>query len=438
MVKKIFSIVIIILMLIGIYFGISITIKKEIPEIENKEKKNNIFSMVQQKSIQATKFYVYGRAFNVEGKIDNISKDNLEGVKLVITNGLDYEKAYNLDYEFIENELVFSVKTDMNTGIILDKLEDSDYYILLRLKVNNSAEPKYYSFTNNSEYDDITYYTVTKDRKNKKVLIHFTEEKNGNINYNFLKIDLEESELPEDVYDIVIDAGHGGKDTGESVSNITEADIALEYSNILKNRLEEAGYKVKLTRDSQNSDDFTQTNMYDENGRISIACKSKAKLMISFHVNNGVQGLNGLEIYAPSKSNLDFAKSMANKIKQYSSINYSNNNSFKEYDGVYVRNFTKSVINDYAKTAKSKGYEPYNITLDTPFLYTIREVGGIATNAYVDGRNKSYSKNEYYNSNQGIECYQIELGYIKSDLDIIENEKENYIRGIFEAIQENY
>ena len=126
MVKKIFSIVIIILMLIGIYFGISITIKKEIPEIENKEKKNNIFSMVQQKSIQATKFYVYGRAFNVEGKIDNISKDNLEGVKLVITNGLDYEKAYNLDYEFIENELVFSVKTDMNTGIILDKLEDSD------------------------------------------------------------------------------------------------------------------------------------------------------------------------------------------------------------------------------------------------------------------------------------------------------------------------
>lgn len=438
MVKKIFSIVMIILMLIGIYFGISITIKKEIPEIENKEKKNNIFSMVQQKSIQATKFYVYGRAFNIEGKIDNISKDNLEGVKLVITNGLDYEKAYNLDYEFIENELVFSVKTDMNTGIILDKLEDSDYYILLRLKVNNSAEPKYYSFTNNSEYDDITYYTVTKDGKNKKVLIHFTEEKNNNISYNFLKIDLEESELPDDVYDIVIDAGHGGKDTGENISNITEADIALEYSNILKKRLEEAGYKVKLTRDSQNSDDFTPNNMYDENGRISIACKSKAKLMISFHVNNGVQGLKGLEIYAPSKSNLDFAKSMANKIKQYSSINYSNNNSFKEYDGVYVRNFTKSIINDYAKTAKAKGYEPYNITLDTPFLYTIREVGGIATNAYVDGRNKSYSKNEYYNSNQGIECYQIELGYIKSDLDIIENEKENYIRGIFEAIQENY
>lgn len=129
---------------------------------------------------------------------------------------------------------------------------------------------------------------------------------------------------------------------------------------------------------------------------------------------------------------------MANKIKEYSNINYSNNNSFKEADGVYVRNFTKSVIKDFEKTAKNKGYEPYNITLDTPYLYTIREVGGIATGAYVDGRNTSYSKNEYYNSNQGIECYQIELGYIKNDLDIIKNEKENYIRAIFEAIQNNY
>ena len=103
-----------------------------------------------------------------------------------------------------------------------------------------------------------------------------------------------------------------------------------------------------------------------------------------------------------------------------------------------MRNFTKSVIKDFENTANRKGYEPYNISLDTPYLYTIREVGGIATGAYVDGRNKDYSKNEYYDSNQGIECYQIELGYLKSDLDIIQNEKENYIRGITEAIENNF
>lgn len=438
MLKKIFKILVIILMLIGIYFGISITIKKEVPEIQQKQKESNIFNMIQVKPVDVTKFYTYGRAFNIDGKISNINKDNFEGAKLVITDGLDYEKSYTLDYEFVENELFFSSKTSMNTGIILDELDNSDYYILLRLKLNNSAEPKYYSFVNTSDYNDITYYSVTSEGKNKKVLIQFTEQVSNNTNYNLLKVNLEDSSLPDEIYDIVIDAGHGGKDIGENSGNITEADIALDYAEILKQRLEEKGYKVKLTRDSENTESFTETNMYDEDGRISIACKSKAKLLISFHVNNGTEGLNGLEIYCPSNSNLDFAKEMATKIKEYSSINYSNNNSFKEADGVYVRNFTKSVIRDFEQTAKSKGYEPYNITLETPFLYTIRETGGIATGAYVDGRNKSYSKNEYYNSNQGIESYQIELGYIKSDLNIIINEKENYIRGIVEAIQNNY
>ena len=55
-------------------------------------------------------------------------------------------------------------------------------------------------------------------------------------------------------------------------------------------------------------------------------------------------------------------------------------------------------------------------------------MGGVATGAYVDGRNKEYSKNEFYDSNHGIECYQIELGYIKNDTEIIENEIDSYIR----------
>ena len=58
--------------------------------------------------------------------------------------------------------------------------------------------------------------------------------------------------------------------------------------------------------------------MYDTDGRITEACRTKAKLMISFHVNQGNNGLRGLEIYCPGSSNLVFAKEMANKIKEYS------------------------------------------------------------------------------------------------------------------------
>ena len=63
--------------------------------------------------------------------------------------------------------------------------------------------------------------------------------------------------------------------------------------------------------------------------------------------------------------------------------------------------------------------------------------GGIATNAYVDGRNTAYSANPYYNSNQGIECYQIEMGYIKSDLEVIKTQMEQYVSAISETLAEN-
>ena len=77
--------------------------------------------------------------------------------------------------------------------------------------------------------------------------------------------------------------------------------------------------------------------------------------MISFHVNQGKDTLKGLEIYCPCNSNLEFAKQIANKINEASNIEFSNNESFKEFDGVYVRNFTKAEIKAFAKTAESKG-----------------------------------------------------------------------------------
>ena len=70
------------------------------------------------------------------------------------------------------------------------------------------------------------------------------------------------------------------------------------------------------------------------------------------------------------------------------------------------------------------------------FEKMVREVGGIATGAYVDGRNTAYAKNEHYNSNQGIECYQIEMGYIDTDLQKIVEEEEDYAYAIADAIAE--
>lgn len=332
MVNRILKLVILFLLIIGIFYGILITIKREVPNYSQKETELKILDMMQSKPAEATNVYTYGKALNIDGKISNVSKDNFENIKLYITNGLGYEQSYNLNYSFEESDIVFSSGV-INSEIIIDNLENSEYYIFVRLKLNNSIDPKYYSFENSSGNGNIEYYTVTKDSSNRKAIIAFNQKDFNNKKYNLLTLKLEDSELPENIYDIVIDAGHGGKDIGEFSGKITEANVTLEYAKMLKSALDELGYKVKLTRDDSNSSSFTSTNMYDEDGRISIACKTKAKLMISFHINNDVnRGLKGFEIYSPCKSDLNFAKEMATKIKEHSTIEFSNNNSFKQLE----------------------------------------------------------------------------------------------------------
>lgn len=437
MLKKILTFIMLILIIIGFGIGIYFAVFSNGETQEEKSKNEAIFGMIQTKQVEVSQFFTYGRCLNFTGKLPGVSKDNFESVKLYLTDGNGLEKTYKLEGKIEEGNLTISTANEINDGLILDDLPQGEYVVLVRVKLNNSVNPKYYALSNKSEYGDIEYYTITKENKNNKVNISFKNKSYNNNDYAYLNIDVTESEKPEDVYDIVIDAGHGGKDVGEKSGTDTEADITLTYAKLLKERLESQGLKVKLTRDDSNTNTYTSINMYDANGRITLACQSKAKYMISFHINNGNSGLRGLEIYSPCKSNIEFAQKMANKIITYTDLEYSNNNSFKKGEGVYVRNFTQSVINEYANTANKKGYEPYNITLDTPYLFTIREVGGIATNAYVDGRNTAYSANEYYNSNHGVECYQIEMGYIKNDLPIIKTQMEQYVTAISETVMEN-
>ena len=77
---------------------------------------------------------------------------------------------------------------------------------------------------------------------------------------------------------IVIDPGHGGKDPGAiGPSGIREKDITLVIAKDLKNELENRGYKIILTRDS---DIFI--SLAD---RSKLANKLKADLFVSIHCN---------------------------------------------------------------------------------------------------------------------------------------------------------
>ena len=205
----------------------------------------------------------------------------------------------------------------------------------------------------------------------------------------------------------------------------------LEYGKALKASLEEKGYKVKLSRDDSNSDKMTELKAYDDDGRISVCCKSKAKYMISLHNTDGSS--SGFEVYVPNNSDLKIATDIVNNLYNGTSLEFSDYKTYRVENGIYQKNYTKTAIETYTQNLRNQGIEPYDISEDTSQVYTIREVGGIATHAYVDGRNTKYSANKYYNSNQGIESYQICVGNIKSDLETLLEEKEQIVKAISDA-----
>ena len=429
---KIVILFFVLLMLVLIY--VKYTRDTNLETIEN-NKINLLFEKVNQTSYaKVNKYIVYGTHFNIEGTLDY---PKVSGISVysadIILQSTDNIIQLDTTFSHKDNMLSFTTISEINNGLNLEKLVSDKYYIFLKLTLSNS-EIKYYSLQNNSHSEDITYFSLAKN----KIDINF--DKYNSVDFmaiTQLKVD----SLPDDVYDIAIDASHGGNDSGAKKGKITEAEIVLNCAKNLKQKLEVLGYKVFLTRDGTESDSVDMTtNMYDENGRINLVQASHAKLLFSLNINDVKSKKGGVEVYAPSNCNLSFAKLLSDNIVKSAKTSYSSSNLFKKDNGVYVRNFTKTDIDLYTAKAKKSGYDPYNITTSTPFLYMIRETGGIATNAFVDGRNKHYGKNKYFDSNVGIETYSIELGYmfVPDDLDNITKNYDLYMQGISNSISEFY
>ncbi len=114
---------------------------------------------------------------------------------------------------------------------------------------------------------------------------------------------------------VVIDPGHGGKDSGAFAYNIKEKDIVLKLAKKLQRKLdEEDGLSVYLTRDDDRF--ITLEN------RTKFAKEKRADLFISLHINaNTLAKVEGFETYI-----LNFAtdpSAMAVAARENASVNKS-------------------------------------------------------------------------------------------------------------------
>ncbi|MFT6059226.1 MAG: N-acetylmuramoyl-L-alanine amidase [Lentimonas sp.] len=92
---------------------------------------------------------------------------------------------------------------------------------------------------------------------------------------------------------VVIDAGHGGKDSGarNDAYGLLEKDLTLDVARRLKVLLERSGFEVVMTRDSDVYIPLAQ--------RSKVANRAKADLFVSLHFNAaGSTSACGFESYA--------------------------------------------------------------------------------------------------------------------------------------------
>ena len=116
--------------------------------------------------------------------------------------------------------------------------------------------------------------------------------------------------------------------------------------------------------------------------------------MLSIHLNSSnYKGQYGVEVYRAYEDNNDFAKVIADNIVSYTNSSYSINPQNKVIDGVYMRTYSNEDKAALTKEAKQLGYEPYVVGDGVTYYYFIREVGGIMTKAFSDGRNPKYKEN---------------------------------------------
>ena len=78
---------------------------------------------------------------------------------------------------------------------------------------------------------------------------------------------------------VVIDPGHGGRDSGAKGSFLEEKDVTLHMSNSIRESLARRGVKVLLTRDP--SEDRSTPLKH----RVNVANRSGADAFVSVHMN---------------------------------------------------------------------------------------------------------------------------------------------------------
>lgn len=143
---------------------------------------------------------------------------------------------------------------------------------------------------------------------------------------------------------IVIDAGHGGEDSGAvGASGVLEKDLNFAFAKELGALFEERGYAVVYTRtkdkllytEEENIKGFRKIN--DLKNRCKIAAEYENALFISLHMNSfSSSKYSGLQVYYTPENKQSEALANAVQSTVKSKIQAENNRKIKSGEGIYL------------------------------------------------------------------------------------------------------
>ncbi|EPM3140174.1 N-acetylmuramoyl-L-alanine amidase family protein [Campylobacter upsaliensis] len=293
-------------------------------------------------------------------ELKDVPKEN-QSIKTQKVEKKPEKQENNLKIQKSEKKSLYIVDVDKSeNGVVLkfdEELDEEDF------EISNTKDSKFYrqivsfkgvlggdrkSYTYGKNAITVTQYNpkvvrvvlssakefgLYKDIDDKSLVLAFNEPKNQS--FSPVKISPSKNTLNKNYKAgkiIVLDAGHGGKDSGALSKNkrLKEKDIVLSTTLKIGNELKKRGFKVYYTR---TTDKFI--NLRD---RTKIANDRKADLFLSIHANaapntSRAKSSEGLETFFLSPARSERSKKAAEKENQgdFEEMNYFSKQSILNF-----------------------------------------------------------------------------------------------------------
>lgn len=140
---------------------------------------------------------------------------------------------------------------------------------------------------------------------------------------------------------VILDAGHGGSDSGKvGVNGVYEKDINLEIARLVQMFLESADVEVVMTRDDdgkQYDQSVSNNKMKDMMDRIAIIEEAEPLMVVSIHQNSYQEEyVHGAQVfyYSTSGPGKELAEILQNSIRR--SADLENKREIKANDSYFL------------------------------------------------------------------------------------------------------